>query len=57
MFLLKNQWFTKFGLQVLKYIDVADVDEEGFKDYGMPNANHPSDHYALAYQIAIKFSL
>ena len=36
MFLLKNQWYHKCGTKVLKYIDVADLINQGSKTTGCP---------------------
>lgn len=56
MFLCENN-FPQGQIRVDAVMDPKDLEEQDLLDLQMacPCANHPSDHFSLAYQLTIKF--
>lgn len=56
MFLCENN-FPQGYIKVEAVMDPKDLEDEGLLDEEMANpcANHPSDHFSLAYQLSIRY--
>lgn len=62
MFVADNQFYQANGMELVSFLDLNDIEEKIIKGeidshVANPNKQHPSDHYSLAYELNIRYTV